>query len=131
DHQPFEAPAPPAALGPGGGPPRGSAWLSVEPAILFAAAYEGPSLVTHPLQRGAEQDQGASVIRPDRWQSAAGAGQELPLRWLVVEPLHWPRPKRRGWRPQAAIDVISYPAHAPSILRFRLGRIAMPPKSRR
>jgi transposase len=48
---------------------------------------ELPLLWEQPGRRRGEPEQyrGASVIRPYRWQSAAGEVQELPLRWLVVE----------------------------------------------
>jgi transposase len=48
---------------------------------------ELPLLWEQPGRRQGELEQyrGASVIRPYRWQSAAGEVQELPLRLLVVE----------------------------------------------
>jgi transposase len=54
---------------------------------------EAPELETLPLlweqpgrrQEECEADHGAAIVRSYRWQTAAGEGQELPLRFLGVE----------------------------------------------
>jgi len=51
DNQPVEAPAQPADLGPVGVAPRGPEWLAIEPASLFEAAHEVPSIITNPPQQ--------------------------------------------------------------------------------
>jgi hypothetical protein len=50
DNQHFEAPVPPAALGPLGGPPMKAEGVAIEPAILFETAHAIPPIVPNPLQ---------------------------------------------------------------------------------
>ena len=60
---------------------------------LRQALVEAPELSELPLlceqpgrrQGEREQDRGASVVRPSRWKTGVGEGQEISLRLLVVE----------------------------------------------
>jgi hypothetical protein len=51
-HQPREAPAQPAALGPGGGPPMVTDRGPMAAAMLLQAAHERPAIVAPPLPEG-------------------------------------------------------------------------------
>jgi hypothetical protein len=54
-----------------------------------------PLLWERPGRRKGEREtsHGASGVRPSRWKTAAGEGQEMPLRWLVVASTPWAKAK--------------------------------------
>jgi hypothetical protein len=58
-----------------------------------------PRLWARPGRRHGEMahERGASVLRPDRWQTTAGEVQELPRRWLVVESTPLAKAKAPRW----------------------------------
>jgi hypothetical protein len=80
--------------------------LVPQPVGLRQAVVEAPELKVLPLlwarpgrRHGeAEHDRGASVVRPDRWKTAAGEAQALPRRFRVVEstPLAKAKAPRRA-----------------------------------
>jgi hypothetical protein len=65
--------------------------VPVRPAVVAAPALASlPPLGDQPGRRKGEREaeHGASVVRLYRWKTAAGEGQEWPLRFLVVESPH-------------------------------------------
>ena len=97
DHQHFEAPAPPAALGPVGVPPMLTDRLPIEPALLLQAAHDIPSIVAHPLQAGSR---GIPRLQQDRvgvpMQAIASLAEELECEGVLCRPTLLPQTNPQG-----------------------------------